>query len=103
MSWTGFEANVLRTAMRLSLRGFAEHLGVSLGTVSSWNRRGTTMRPTPEMQAILDTTLARAGAEVRDRFEDALREATGVASAPGGQDRWRRPGTSRVRRRTRSS
>lgn len=81
--WTGLEANLLREAMRLSLRGFAEHLGVSLGTVSSWNRRGTTVQPTPEMQSILDTTLARATTDVHDRFEDALRDATGSLGAAG--------------------
>jgi tetratricopeptide (TPR) repeat protein len=75
--WTGLEANVLRGAMRLSLRGFAEHLGVSLGTVSTWNRRGATVQPTPEMQSILDATLARATDEARERFADALKDAVG--------------------------
>jgi DNA-binding transcriptional regulator YiaG len=63
--WTGLEANLRRGAMHLSLRGFAEHLGVSLGTVSTWNRRGATVQPTPEMQSILDATLARATDEAR--------------------------------------
>lgn len=81
--WTGLEANLLRTAMRLSLRAFAEHLGVSFGTVSSWNRRGATVQPTPEMQAILDTALARASTEVRDRFEEALLHEADAAHAAG--------------------
>ena len=37
--WTGLEANALRAAMRLSLRAFAEHLGVSprhIGHVSGF-------------------------------------------------------------------
>jgi tetratricopeptide (TPR) repeat protein len=77
--WTGFEANLLRFAMRLSLRSFATHLGVSFGTVTLWNRRGATIEPTPEMQAILDTALARASQEARQRFEDALRENGPIA------------------------
>jgi DNA-binding transcriptional regulator YiaG len=32
--WTGREAAALRTAMRLSVRAFAEHLGVAVRTVS---------------------------------------------------------------------
>ena len=84
--WTGLEANLLRGAMRLSLRGFAAHLGVSLGTVSAWNRRGATVQPTPEMQSILDTTLARATEEARDRFADALKGAAGRGGAFAGAD-----------------
>ncbi|MDQ1250747.1 MAG: Helix-turn-helix protein [Actinomycetota bacterium] len=72
--WTGSEANLLRSAMRLSLRSFAAHLGVSFGTVTLWNRRGATIEPTPELQAVLDTALAQAPPEARQRFEDALRE-----------------------------
>lgn len=82
LAWTGHEANVLRTSMRLSLRTFAEHLGISLGTVALWNRRGTTIRPTPEMQAVLDTTLSRCPPEVQARFEVALRESQQSVDAP---------------------
>jgi tetratricopeptide (TPR) repeat protein len=82
--WTGLEANLLRRAMRLSLRGFAEHLGVSLGTVSAWNRRGVTVEPTPEMQSILDTTLARTTEEARDRFADALEGQIGGRDVGAG-------------------
>jgi len=34
--WTGRETTALRTALRLSLRDFAEHLGVGARTVSKW-------------------------------------------------------------------
>jgi tetratricopeptide (TPR) repeat protein/transcriptional regulator with XRE-family HTH domain len=70
--WTGFEANLLRTSLRMSLRGFAEHLGVSPGTVSLWSRRGASVQPIPEMQAVLDTALARAPDEARERFQAGL-------------------------------
>lgn len=70
-TWTGAEANALRAAMRLSLRAFAEFLGVSLGTVALWNRRAATVTPKPEMQSVLDTALGRASPEVQARFEAA--------------------------------
>jgi tetratricopeptide (TPR) repeat protein len=81
-TWTGLEANALRAAMRLSLRAYAEYLGVSFGTVALWNRRGATVRPTPDMQAVLDTALARSSPEVRQRFEAVTRAAV-VASGSG--------------------
>ena len=70
--WTGFEAAILRTALRLSVRAFAEHLGVAVRTVVNWESKGTKIRPLPDMQAILDTALARANAEARERFTMAL-------------------------------
>lgn len=73
--WTGFEANALRMALRLSLRAYAEHLGVGFGTVTSWHKRGATVRPTPDMQAVLDAALARSSPEARQRFETAIRLA----------------------------
>lgn len=78
-TWTGAEAEALRVALRMSLRGFAEHLGVSVGAVVSWKRRGVTVRPLPEMQAVLDAALARACPEVRQRF-DAIRDTTAASS-----------------------
>lgn len=67
-TWTGAEAEALRVALRMSLRGFAEYLGVSVGAVASWKRRGITVRPTPEMQRVLDAALAQVGPEIRQRF-----------------------------------
>ncbi|MBN1170624.1 MAG: hypothetical protein JXA67_00440 [Micromonosporaceae bacterium] len=68
-AWTGAEAEALRVALRMSLRGFAEHLGVSVGAVASWKRRGVTVRPTPEMQVVLDAALAQVDPKVRQRFQ----------------------------------
>lgn len=66
--WTGREVRALRAAQRMSIREFAEHLGVSGRMVSKWEAAGTQIRPRPVNQAALDTVLARATADVRARF-----------------------------------
>ncbi|AKN71110.1 hypothetical protein QR97_15955 [Streptomyces sp. PBH53] len=70
--WTGREAGALRAALRMSMRAFAEHLGVSLRSVAKWESLGTEIQPRPDTQAILDTALARADAAARARFEAVL-------------------------------
>jgi len=74
-SWTGWEAKLLRGALRLSVRGFAEYLGIGTRTVNKWEARqaGITLRP--YMQEVLDTALARASDEVKARFAAALHPA----------------------------
>lgn len=67
--WTGRETRFLRHALRLTVRAFAEDLGVSPRTVSKWEAAGSSRTPWPELQAALDTTLARATKEQRERFE----------------------------------
>jgi transcriptional regulator with XRE-family HTH domain len=67
--WTGREARALRGALRLSVRGFGEHLGVAPRTVSKWEHLGEDTRPHPDTQAILDTALGRAGTDVQLRFQ----------------------------------
>lgn len=67
--WTGAEAKLLRLALRMSMREYAGRLGVSLRTVSTWETRGSGITPQPEMQRILDTTLATADKYARGRFE----------------------------------
>jgi len=66
--WTGHEARALRLALRLSVRAFAERLGVATRTVSKWEKAGKTTTPWPDSQAILDTTLAHAPDEAKARF-----------------------------------
>ncbi|WP_255954553.1 helix-turn-helix domain-containing protein [Streptomyces odontomachi] len=85
--WTGREAKALRAALRMSTRAFAEHLGVALRTVAKWEGLGAETRPRPDSQAILDTALARAGAEAQHRFERFLRpdETTG---RPADYETW---------------
>jgi transcriptional regulator with XRE-family HTH domain len=67
-SWTGREARALRQALRLSVRGFAEHLDVAPRTVSKWEKLGEATRPYPDQQALLDTALDRAGTAAQERF-----------------------------------
>ncbi|MGW2508266.1 hypothetical protein ACWC0A_02340 [Streptomyces scopuliridis] len=80
--WSGLEAHALRLALRMSVRAFAEHLGVAVRTVSKWDKLAAATEPRPDTQAILDTALARAEAAVHLRFETLLSE-TGRSLAPG--------------------
>lgn len=52
----------------MTQRVFAEHLGVSDRAVAKWDSGGTDYVPRPETQALLDTALARATGEERERF-----------------------------------
>lgn len=70
--WTGRETRALRGALRMSVRVFAEHLGVAPRTVSKWERLGEATRPYPDTQAILDTALQQATAEAQARFQVLL-------------------------------
>ncbi|WBB75272.1 DUF5919 domain-containing protein [Micromonospora sp. WMMD1128] len=73
--WSGRETRKLRHALRMTIRDFAEHLGVSERTVSKWEAGREGVQPRPEMQAALDTALTRADGEVRRRFRSGLRSA----------------------------
>lgn len=77
--WTGQDANALRKALRMSVTTFAEHLGAARRTVAKWSSQGDKVSPRADMQAALDTVLARATPDVRERF-DALR--AGISGAP---------------------
>ena len=66
--WTGRETKQLREALRMTQRQFAEHLGVSDRAVAKWESGGADYVPRPETQALLDTALARASVEERERF-----------------------------------
>jgi transcriptional regulator with XRE-family HTH domain len=66
--WTGHEARALRRALRLSVRTFADHLGVAVRTVAKWEAGGAAVCPRPDSQAILDTALERADDEAKARF-----------------------------------
>lgn len=88
--WTGLEARALRLALRLSVRAFAQHLGVGIRTVSKWEKLLAATEPRQDTQAILDTALARSDAAVHLRFETFRSEAGrpgrvgGRGSAPSG-------------------
>lgn len=79
--WSGRETRLLREALRLSVRGFAEYLGVPPRTVSKWEQHGAARTLRPEFQAMLDTALARATDDQQARF-DALASAEPSADAP---------------------
>ncbi|HET9141313.1 helix-turn-helix domain-containing protein [Actinophytocola sp.] len=70
--WTGRETRALRVALRLSVRAFAERLGVAARTVSKWEKGGERTIPWPDTQAILDTCLSQASGEVRARLSALL-------------------------------
>ncbi|PWU56071.1 hypothetical protein DLJ47_07440 [Micromonospora sp. S4605] len=80
-TWTGREANALRRALRMSVTGFAEHLGAARRTVAKWSSQGDKIYLRADMQAALDTVLARATPDVRERFEALVRAGTGGALA----------------------
>lgn len=82
--WSGRETRALREALRMSVRGFAAHLGVSDRTVSKWEAGGEQLTPLPDSQALLDTALERAGAAVQERFRDALSDPRVPRVLPGG-------------------
>lgn len=67
--WTGQDVRRLRQALRLTVRDFAEDLGVSPRTVSKWEAGGSSRIPRPELQAALDTLLLQATSDQQDRFE----------------------------------
>lgn len=79
--WTGLEARALRAALRMTMREFAEYLGVGMRTVAKWEARGTDLQPLPQTQAILDTALAKGSHDVQARFAASV----GIAAAPSAR------------------
>lgn len=73
--WTGAEVRVLREAMRMSLREFAAHLGVSERMVSKWEEKGAGITPRPINQASLDTVFQRCDPDTRARFSFATADS----------------------------
>ncbi|HEY3562655.1 MAG TPA: helix-turn-helix domain-containing protein [Kribbella sp.] len=86
--WTGAEARALRLALRFSVRGFAEHLGVAVRTVSKWEAEGGRRQPRPDMQAALDTVLSNASPVARARFAETLESKRTAVSAAPALVRW---------------
>jgi transcriptional regulator with XRE-family HTH domain len=58
--------------MRVTVRDFAEDLGVNPRTVSRWESAKEARMPIPELQRALDTMLDRATDRDRERFLTAL-------------------------------
>jgi transcriptional regulator with XRE-family HTH domain len=63
--WTGRESRALRETLRMSLRVFAEYLGVRTSTVSGWEHRSNPAPPSLATQALLDQALKLADAAAR--------------------------------------
>jgi hypothetical protein len=85
--WTGRTACALQTALRLSNEGFAEHLGIGVRTVAAWHQKPS-LRPRPEMQQVLDTTLEQAPPTIRARFSaltGGLVPGTGAVPRENGE------------------
>lgn len=82
--WSGREARVLRSAMRMSIREFAAHLGVHERLVSKWEAGGSRVHPRPVNQAALDTCLARSDEVVRARFGELSAAESETHEQPGG-------------------
>ena len=80
-TWTGWHANALRQALRMTNEEFAEHLDVSVRAVVYWRTRPE-MVPRQGMQQILDVALQRAPELARAQFRRLLAERSG-AESPG--------------------
>ena len=70
--WTGRESRALRHALRMSVRVFAAHLGVTDRAVSKWEAGNGDRVPGPDSQAILDTVFEQADENARARFWEEL-------------------------------
>jgi DNA-binding transcriptional regulator YiaG len=73
--WTGRESRALREALRMSIRAFAEYLGVTASTVSAWESKAGAARLALATQAALDRALSLADADSRTRFALLLHSA----------------------------
>ncbi|GAB2606676.1 helix-turn-helix transcriptional regulator [Streptomyces capparidis] len=69
--WTGEEALLLQSVMRLSVRAFAERLGIAPRTVSYWNKHRTSVCR-PETAQILDTALSQCSPDEQEAFRIRL-------------------------------
>ncbi|MFI9643728.1 helix-turn-helix domain-containing protein [Micromonospora sp. NPDC051925] len=66
--WTRREVRALREALRMSVRAFAEHLGVTMTTVADWEHRTTPAPPRLAAQSLLDQALTLANTNSKARF-----------------------------------
>lgn len=78
--WTGRESRALRHALRLSVRSFADQLGVGYRTVGRWDAGGDDAELRPDSQACLDTMFSRADVAARERFQAVLGDVKSGAS-----------------------
>lgn len=76
-TWTGWHANALRRALRMTNEEFAERLDVGVRTVKYWRARPE-MVPRQGMQQILDAALEQAPELARAQFQRLLDEQGGA-------------------------
>jgi transcriptional regulator with XRE-family HTH domain len=69
--WTGGRTRLLRDAYPLSVRDFADLVGVAPSTISALEKGGP-RRLRPSTQRLFDTALDKAPAAVRVRFDEAV-------------------------------
>jgi hypothetical protein len=67
----------------MSVRRFAEELGVAVRTVSKWEKLGANTRPRPDTQAILDTAWSRLDVAQRALFSVLVTDTGKPASRVG--------------------
>lgn len=66
--WTGREVRVLRKVLRMSVREFANHTGLSASAIADMEGKGEQAQLRHATQQILDEVLAAAAEEARLRF-----------------------------------
>jgi transcriptional regulator with XRE-family HTH domain len=81
-AWSGREVRALRESQRLSIREFAQRIGVSERMVSRWEAGGANIRPRPINQEGLDTLLAAATDDERSRFAARLEALASPEPSP---------------------
>jgi hypothetical protein len=80
--WTGQSACALQAALRLSNIDFARHLDIGVRTVADWHDNPG-LKPRPDNQQLLDSALALAPNDVRERFAVLVGQAAPTASVGG--------------------
>jgi hypothetical protein len=82
-SWTGWQADALRQALRMTNERFADHLGVAVRSVANWRKRPDMVQQ-PQIQEVLDAALERATDRDKARFALLAGQAGGAsADQPG--------------------
>jgi len=88
--WTGREAALLRDALRMIGKDFADKLGISTRQLVNWENRGASIEPHPGNQAALDTLLSTAPPDAQWRFAQSLTEQAAAGHDERTEDLLRR-------------
>jgi transcriptional regulator with XRE-family HTH domain len=78
-------SRALREALRMSVRLFAEYLGVRTSTVSGWEHCSHPAPPSLATQALLDQELKLADADDKTRFGLILAGVADCACSAGSE------------------